>query len=80
MDEPKLTPNLAERLINLLRDNPGVSMTIGDIGDETGLPAEELGAHLEDLVERAVLEKDTTPDGFDVYRFPADYQRGTMAP
>ena len=80
MDEPKLTPDLAERLINLLRDNPGASMTIGDISDEMGLPAEELGAHLDDLVERAVLEKDTTPDGFDVYRFPADYQRGTMAP
>ena len=80
MDEPRLTPDRAETIINLLRNNPGVSMTLGDIGDETGLPVEELAAHLEELVNHAVLEKETTPDGFDVYRFPADYQRGTMAP
>ena len=80
MDEPKLTSDRAEMIINLLRDNPGVSMTLADIGDETNLPVDELAAHLEELVEHAVLEKETTVDGFDAYRFPADYQRGTMAP
>ena len=80
MDEPKLTSDRAEAIINLLRDNPGVSMTLGDIGDETGLPVEELAAHLEDLVGRNLLEHETTADGFDVYRFPDAYQRGTMAP
>ena len=80
MDEPKLTSDRAEMLINLLRDNPGVSMTLADIGDETNLPVDELAAHLEELVAHAVLEKETTPDGFDAYRFPADYQRGSMAP
>ena len=80
MDEPKLTSDRAETIINLLRDNPGVSMTLADIGDETNLPVEELAAHLEDLVARGMLEAETTPDGFDVYRFPADYQSGTMAP
>ncbi len=80
MEEPKLTSGRAELIINLLRDNPGVSMTLADIEDETNLPVEELAAHLVELVDHGVLEQETTPDGFDVYRFPADYQRGTMAP
>ena len=80
MEEPKLTSGRAELIINLLRDNPGVSMTLADIEDETNLPVEELAAHLVELVDHGVIEQETTPDGFDVYRFPADYQRGTMAP
>ena len=80
MQEPKLPSGRAELIINLLRDNPGVSMTLADIEDETTLPVEELAAHLVELVDHGVLEQETTPDGFDVYRFPADYQRGTMAP
>ena len=80
MDEPNLTSERGETIINLLRDNPGVSITLGDISDETGLPVEELAAHLEELVGRNMLEKDVTPDGFDVYRFPAGFQSGTMAP
>ncbi len=42
-------------------------MTLGGISDETNLPVEELGAYLEELVNHAVLEKDASPDGFDVY-------------
>ncbi len=80
MERPKLTSDRAELVINLLRNNPGVDMTLGDIGDQTGLPIEALGAYLADLVSRRMLEQETTVDGFDVYRFPADYQRGTMAP
>lgn len=38
MERPKLTSELAERIVNLLRDNPGISMTLGDIADETDLP------------------------------------------
>lgn len=77
MHNPKLTPERAERIINLLRDNPGVEMTLGDIADETGLPIEDLGAHLEDLSNRNLLLKATTADGFDVYTFPVAFQRGT---
>jgi DNA-binding IclR family transcriptional regulator len=80
MERYQLTPERAELIINLLRNNPGIDMTLGDISDETGMSHEELAAHLADLVRREVLEQDVTPDGFDVYRFPADYQRGSMAP
>jgi hypothetical protein len=80
MEQPKLTADRAEQIINLLRNNPGVEMTLGQIADETGLPVEELAAHLEDLADRARIEKAITTDGFDVYRFPAEYQSGTMAP
>jgi hypothetical protein len=76
MENPKLTSDRAELIINTLRDNPGVEMTLGDIADATGLPIEDLGAYLEDLSDRAMLLKSTTADGFDVYTFPAEYQRG----
>jgi hypothetical protein len=80
MERPKLTPERAELIINFLRNNPGVDMTLGDIGDQTALPVEDLGVYLTDLVSRRMLEHETTVDGFDIYRFPADFQRGTMAP
>jgi hypothetical protein len=76
MDQPKLTSDRAEQLINLLRDNPGVEMTLGDIADETGLPIEDLAAHMEELNDHGLVLKATTTDGFDTYQFPADYQRG----
>ena len=80
MERPELTPDTAELIINLLRNNPGVDMTLGDISDETALPADTLAAHLADLARREMIEHETTPDGFDVYRFPSEYQRGSMAP
>ncbi len=80
MEKPKLTAEHAELIINLLRNHPGVDMTLGDISDQTALPADELGTYLADLVSRSMIEQETTSDGFDVYRFPADFQRGTMAP
>ncbi len=80
MERPKLSSENAEHIVNLLRDNPGVAMTLGDISDQTGLPVEELGAYLDELVRHVLVETETTADGFDVYRFPADFQRGTMAP
>ncbi len=80
MERPKLSSDNAERIVNLLRDNPGVEMTLGDISDQTGLPVEDLGAYLDELVAHMLVETETTADGFDVYRFPAQFQRGTMAP
>ena len=80
MERPELTGERAEVIIGVLRDNPGVSMTLADIGDATNLPIEDLAAHLEELVSHEVVVKETTEDGFDVYRFPHDYQRGSMAP
>ena len=80
MERPKLSSDRAELVVNLLPDNPGVHMTLGDISDQTGVPVEDLGAHLDELVDHMLVERETTPDGFDVYRFPAEYQRGTMAP
>ena len=80
MERPKLTSERAETIINLLRDNPGVDMTLADISDAMDIPVEELGAHLDELVDHGLVEAETTVDGFDVYRFPADNQRGTMAP
>jgi len=80
MERPKLTAERAETIINLLRDNPGVTMTLADIGDQTTLPVDEIAAHLDELVQHKLVEHELTPDGFDVYRFPADYQRGTQAP
>ncbi len=77
MSDPKLTPGRAEQIINLLRDNPGVSMTLGDISDATGIPVEDLAAHLEELERHNLIFHDTTADGFDTYSFPAEYQRGT---
>jgi hypothetical protein len=51
MEQPQLTSTRAEQLINLLRDNPGVSMTLGDLSDQTDIPIEEIGAHMEELVD-----------------------------
>jgi DNA-binding IclR family transcriptional regulator len=76
VDNPKLTSERAEQIIYLLRDNPGVEMTLGDIADETGLPTAELAAHLEELNDHGLVLKATTTDGFDTYSFPADFQRG----
>lgn len=79
-NEPKLTPALAERIVNLLRDNPGVSLTLIDISDMLKIPVEELAAHLEDLSgENRPLIHDITPDGVDVYFYPSELQRGESA-
>lgn len=75
MENPKLTSDQAEQIINTLRDNPGVEMTLGDLSDVTGLPIEELGAYLEDLSDRSRIFKRTTDDGFDVYTYPDAFQR-----
>jgi DNA-binding IclR family transcriptional regulator len=77
MENPKLTSDRAEQIINTLRDNPGVEMTLGDIADATGIPIEDLGAYLEDLTDRDMLLKRTAADGFDVYTFPVAFQRGS---
>jgi len=79
MDQPKLSGERAEQIVNLLRDNPGVEMTLGDIADQTGLPAAELAAYLEELVDHGLALKSTSADGFDTYSFPAEYQRGSTA-
>lgn len=80
MSEPKLTPALAERIVNLLRDNPGVSLTMIDISDMLKIPVEELAAHLEELSgENRPLIHEITPDGVDVYFYPAELQRGESA-
>jgi predicted transcriptional regulator len=80
MERPKLTPEKAELIINCLRNNPGVSMRLSDIADGTGLPVEDIAAYMEELAERPFVVRETTPNGFDVYRFPDELQRGTMAP
>jgi len=80
MEEQKLTSGRADAIITLLRENPGVSMTLGDIGDATNIPTEELAAYLVDLTEKGAIDTETTVDGFDVYRFPDESRRGTMIP
>ncbi|HWQ14380.1 MAG TPA: hypothetical protein VNL77_16390 [Roseiflexaceae bacterium] len=77
MEQPKLTFGQAELIINTLRDNPGGPMTLADIADMTGLPIDELAAHLEELAGHQLVIKETTVDGFDTYRFPVEYQRGS---
>jgi hypothetical protein len=80
MEHPKLTSQRAEAIINLLRDNPGVSMSLGMIADEMALPVEDLAVYLEELVSHDLAIKETTTDGFDTYRFPEAFQRGSTAP
>ena len=80
MERPKLKSVNAELIINLLRDNPGVSMTLGDIADGTGLPVEDVGAYMVDLADHPFIVREPTADGFDTYRFSEQQQRGTMAP
>jgi predicted transcriptional regulator len=80
MERHKLDGELAERIINTLRNNPGVDMTLADLSDETGIDVDELAAYLDDLVQREYIDSDTTTDGFDVYRFHETAQRGSMAP
>jgi len=77
MEQPKLTAQIAEQIINLLRDNPGVSQTLSDIANATAQPVEDLASYLEDLATRGLVIHSTTPDGVDVYAFPAELQRGT---
>lgn len=77
MSDPKLTPGQAERIINFLRDNPGVSLTLVDLSDALGTPVEDLAAYLEALSgDGGPLVHDLTPDGLDVYSYPAELQRG----
>ena len=80
MERTKLTSARAEQIINLLRDNPGITMTLADIADETEIPADELAAHLEDLLAHNLVIREVTGDDLDVYRFPDEFQRGTQAP
>jgi hypothetical protein len=80
MERPQLTPERAETIITLLRDNPGVSMTLSMIADETGLPVEDIAAYFEDLGSQEVIVKETTTDGFDTYRFAVETQTGTTGP
>jgi DNA-binding IclR family transcriptional regulator len=77
MERIKLTSERAETIVNLLRDNPGVHMTLSDIADETGLPVDELAANLEDLLSHNLIISEPTDDGLDSYRFPDEFQRGT---
>jgi hypothetical protein len=78
MEQPKLTGETADRIINLLRDNPGVSMTLSDISNMLSIPVEDLAAYLEELSgEAQPLFHEVTADGVDVYSFPAELQRGT---
>lgn len=77
MEEINLSSARAQQIINLLRDNPGVSMTLSDISDATGIRVAELAAHLEELNSHHIILHEQTPDGFDVYRFPSAYQRGS---
>ena len=80
MERPKLDGETAERIINLLRNNPGVSMPLGDIADGTELPVEDLAVYLEELTDHQHLVAETADDDVDTYRFPDNQQRGTMAP
>lgn len=80
MERPKLTSEIAESIINLLRDNPGVAMTLDQIADEIDLPVEDLGAHLDELVQHNIVDQETDAEGFDMYRFPDQFQRNTGAP
>lgn len=80
MERHKLTSERAEQIVNLLRDNPGVDMTLADIADETGLDVDELAANLVDLEAHNLIIRETTEDGFDTFRFPDEFQRGTLAP
>lgn len=77
MSDPKLTSGLAERIVNFLRDNPGVSQTLVDLSDALKIPVEELASYLEDLSrEGQPLIHEITPDGVDVYFYPSELQRG----
>ncbi len=80
MERPKLDGETAERIINLLRNNPGLSMTLSDISDGTDLPVEDLAVYKEELDEHQHMVAETTDDGFDLYRFPENQQRGSAAP
>ena len=50
----KTTPTSehAAAIINLLRDNPSVGMTLTDVSDQTDIPVDELAADLAALVNR----------------------------
>ena len=80
MERPKLDGETAERIINLLRDNPGVSMTLSDIADGTDLVVEDVAVYMEELVDHQHAVAETTDDGFDTYCFPENQQRGSAAP
>jgi hypothetical protein len=71
MEQPKLTAETTERIINFLRDNPGVSMTLSDLANLLKFPIEELAAHLETFAERGMVIKETAVDGVDSYSYPA---------
>ena len=74
MERPKLTSEQAETIINLLRDNPGIEMTLPLISDNTGIPVEDLAVYLKELEDNKKVLHDTTSDGIDVYRFPPHYR------
>ncbi len=80
MERAKLTSDRAERIVNSLRDNPRIHMTLAQLSDDAALPADELAAHLGELISHRLVVRAVAEDGLDIYRFPDEYQRGAMAP
>ncbi|WP_025745742.1 hypothetical protein [Kallotenue papyrolyticum] len=79
MQRHQLNSQPTETSINTLRDNPGLDFRLGQLADEPGIAVDELAASCADLARKAIIEHDLTPDGFDVYRFPDAYRRGSTA-
>ena len=80
MERPKLDGETAEGIINLLRNNSGVSMTLSDIADGTDLVIEDITMYMEELTDHQHVVAETTDDGFDTYRFPKNQQLVSAAP
>ena len=74
MERPKMTSEQAETIINVLRDNPGIEMTLSMISDNTAIPVEDLAVYLKELEDNQKVLRTTTPDGHAVYRFPPAYR------
>lgn len=55
-------------------------MTLARLSDDAALPADELAAHLGELISHRLVVREVAQDGLDIYRFPDEYQRGAMAP
>jgi hypothetical protein len=54
-------------------------MMLGDIADGTDLPVEDVAVYMQELADHQHVVAETDDDGFDMYRFPENQQRGTGA-
>ncbi|KAB8141315.1 hypothetical protein F8S13_19665 [Chloroflexia bacterium SDU3-3] len=68
-----------ERVVGLLRDNPGCALTVREVAESIGLNADEARAYLDDLAAHRLAIKEVAANGVGRYLFASAYQRAARS-